>query len=277
MDFTLTTVTKSTTTDDAAPSGAAEQFTIPARYDPANGLPTEALSLFVEFLDGGGAEVAGASCSLQLWIQAGAVSPTKWIRAGAKIQNVGNRRLITVAIPRLNAHAKAYVQITDITGSPTTTKVYPAACGAHGLPIDAATQALRVGDVLVRGGEQNALGVHRTILAAIASADGAVAWDDSAAKEASSVTKAAPGCLYGGWVHNDNAAGRFLQFYNATSVPADTAVPKLSLWIPANSTLQFVVPGERRYFDTGICWALSTTLATKTIAAADAFGSIAFA
>jgi hypothetical protein len=37
-----------------------------------------------------------------------------------------------------------------------------------------------------------------------------------------------------------------------------------------------LLPPERRYFPTGISWCFSTTLATKTLATADAFGHVPY-
>jgi len=263
-------------TDDAAPVGApATQFDAPDVF--GDGLRAGTVAAYIEFLDVGNAEVAGASCSLQLWLQD--VGTAKWFRVDVKQQSIGGRRVVAFGLPPLNRATKGYLQVTDFSGTAGVTqiKVYFAVTGAMLPGFDLLTGSLRVRDILQRGGEQNALGIHRIALAGHASPDGGVAWDDSAALEASSVTKAAPGNLYGFVVHNTNAAKRYLQFYDATSVPADGAVPKLCYELPAaSSRAEPIIGGEKRYFATGICWALSTTLATKTLGAAEAFGHIAY-
>ncbi len=99
--------------------------------------------------------------------------------------------------------------------------------------------------------------------------------DLSEAAEASSVTKASPGNLYGFVFNNANAAVRYLQFFNATTVPADTAVPVLSFRVGIGETLSFSF-NRPRYFSTGICWANSSTQNTKTIGAADSIASIMY-
>lgn len=268
-------LTKVTVTDDASPTGSpATQFDIADHHDRPGKMPTGALALFIEFLDVGGNEVAGASCSARLWLQDARSS--KWYRVDAKKSGITGRSATAFAFPPLNSAAKAYLQISDVAGTGITSiKAYVAET-ANYLPIDPSTGALRVADILQRGGEQNAIAAHMTAHRALQSADGACSWDNSAAAEASSVTKAGPGCLYGFAIHNANAAARFLQFFDSVTVPADTAVPVLSIAIPATTTRVERVPFDRRFFATGICWALSTTAATKTLAAADAFGAVAY-
>lgn len=88
--------------------------------------------------------------------------------------------------------------------------------------------------------------------------------DTSAAAEASSVTKASAGNLYGVTFSNGTGSTVYLQFFNSTTVPADTTVPVITLVCPANSTLSAEWP-KGRQFTTGIAWAASTTQNTKTI------------
>ena len=90
--------------------------------------------------------------------------------------------------------------------------------------------------------------------------------DVSAAAEASSVAKASAGTAYG-FSANSSAAG-YIQFHNATSLPANTTVPFLTYPIAANETIayDFGVYGER--FSTGIVIAYSTTQQTLTIGGA---------
>ena len=83
------------------------------------------------------------------------------------------------------------------------------------------------------------------------------------------VIKASAGTLYKITGYNNNAAARFLQFFNATSLPADGTAPAIVLSIPATSSFDFDWGVYGRRFTTGITACFSTTVATKTIAAAD--------
>lgn len=270
---------KTTTLDDAVPAtNDAPHIGVPQRFDEQQDKPTASIGAFVRFTDAADADVPGGSCNVRLFLRV-YVRDTQvafWMDCGERTVT-GKQKLAMWSFPGLNANSAARFVVTNNSGTHTVVKVYASAGGDVLGAYDPTTGLLRVADMLVHGGEQNALGVHRAILAAIASPDGAVAWDDSAALEASSVTKAAAGNLYGFVAHNTNAAKRYLQFYDATSVPADGAVPKLVYELPAaGSTRVDLVPGERRHFPTGICWALSTTLATKTIGLAECFANVAY-
>lgn len=76
--------------------------------------------------------------------------------------------------------------------------------------------------------------------------------------------------LYGISILNTNAAARWLQLFNASALPADTAVPVMSIPVEAGGfvNVDFGVYGKG--FPNGLCWCTSSTAATKTIGAADA-------
>ena len=97
--------------------------------------------------------------------------------------------------------------------------------------------------------------------------------DTSSALEASSVTKASAGVLYGCSFSNTNAATRYLQFFNSTTVPGDATVPVLEFAVAAESTLT-VEWAKGRYFSTGIAWCNSSTNGAKTIGAADSLNDV---
>lgn len=83
------------------------------------------------------------------------------------------------------------------------------------------------------------------------------------------VIKASAGTLYRLSGINNNAAVRYLQIHNTISLPADGVVPALVFQLPLTSGFSFDLGVYGRRFSTGITACLSTTLATKTIAAAD--------
>jgi hypothetical protein len=90
------------------------------------------------------------------------------------------------------------------------------------------------------------------------------------------VVKAGPGTVYAVTFCNTNAAVRFLQFYNSTTVPADSAVPVLTFHVAASASVNLDWSNVGRYFSTGIAVASSTTAATKTASGADGFFDVQY-
>lgn len=81
--------------------------------------------------------------------------------------------------------------------------------------------------------------------------------------------------LYGVVISNSSASAIFVQLFDSASVPADTTVPDEVVTVPGNSTwaLWFGADPDRggRSFSNGLSWAVSTTLATKTLGSAVAY------
>lgn len=98
----------------------------------------------------------------------------------------------------------------------------------------------------------------------------------STAYASSLVVKASAGTLYGISGTTTLTTGQWVQVHNTTSAPADTAVPKIILWIPAagNWSADFGVKGLA--FSTGITLCNSTTGPTKTIGVSDTWFEAAY-
>ena len=82
------------------------------------------------------------------------------------------------------------------------------------------------------------------------------------------VVKTGTGVLYGFTVSNTNASAQFVQLFDSPTVPADGAIPILSVSVSAGQAVTFGwFPG--RTFRSGCVLCNSSTQSTKTIGSAD--------
>lgn len=100
--------------------------------------------------------------------------------------------------------------------------------------------------------------------------------DNPGALAASRIIKAAAGKLFKLRMTNTNVAARFLQVFDSAGLPADATVPLISIPVGIGAYVDIDFGTYGRSFANGIVVCNSTTIATKTIGAADSLFDASF-
>jgi hypothetical protein len=99
---------------------------------------------------------------------------------------------------------------------------------------------------------------------------------DAVTYAASGVIKASAGTLLGVMGFNSNASGQFIQIYNSATIPIDTTVPILTVFVPGTSNFSIDFSPLGKLFSIGISWSNSSTGPTKTIGASDCWINVQY-
>ncbi len=89
--------------------------------------------------------------------------------------------------------------------------------------------------------------------------------------EASHILKATPGVLFGVIGYNSKTTAQFIQLHDSATLPADTAVPVVTISVPGSTAFSIDYGSVGRGFANGIIICNSSTGNTKTIGSADCF------
>lgn len=103
-----------------------------------------------------------------------------------------------------------------------------------------------------------------------------VSYYDSVAYEASAVVKASAGTVHRISGYSSDANPVWIQLHDAASLPADTAVPAIILYVAATANFDFDLSIIGRFFQKGIVICNSSTGPTKTIDGATAWFNIQY-
>jgi len=117
------------------------------------------------------------------------------------------------------------------------------------------------------------LWVHNSPLAVSTKA---LSWSDTVAAATNVVVKAAAGRLYYMWGANLSGGLLYVQIANTASLAADGSVPVITIPVAGGATFSLSLGEHGRYFSTGITAYVSTTVGTKTLAAASLICNVGY-
>jgi hypothetical protein len=98
----------------------------------------------------------------------------------------------------------------------------------------------------------------------------------SVAYETSRVVSGSAVRCYGLTGYNSKASAQFIQLFDSSVLPADTAIPQVVITVPATSNFSIDFGQYGRYFSTGLVICNSSTGPTKTIGSADCWFDVQF-
>lgn len=103
-----------------------------------------------------------------------------------------------------------------------------------------------------------------------------VLYYDSVAYENAEVVKASPGTVHRISGYSSDANPVWIQLHDSVTVPADTAVPILTIYVGAGENFDFDLSTIGRFCEKGIVVCNSSTGPTKSIDGATAWFNIQF-
>lgn len=129
-----------------------------------------------------------------------------------------------------------------------------------------------IADAAIAAGAAGTVGAKlRAVSRDIGTLSAAPTTASSAAYEASHVGKASAGTLFSVSIYNSSNSAQFYQLHDAAALPANNAVPKSVIRIPAQGTGGWDFGLRGRPFATGIVIANSSTGPTLTTGSADSY------
>jgi len=186
------------------------------------------------------------------------------------------------SIGKLAANSGVDIGDVDVTSLPVGSQAMAAAT-----PITLATDDTQMGAVGAAAdvdgnlhGQQRyigeALDTLETTANAIETATGVKSHAKTTAYAASLIVKASAGTFFGLTGYNSKTSAQFIQIHDASSLPADTAVPSIILRAEAQSNFGVALDAGGVSMATGIVISNSSTAATKTIGAADCWFNVTY-
>lgn len=101
-------------------------------------------------------------------------------------------------------------------------------------------------------------------------------YSDSTSYVASQIAKASAGTVYNITGYNSKTSAQFIQLHDSATLPANAAVPKVVLSVPASSNFFYDFNEIGRFCEKGIVVCNSSTCATKTLGSADCWFNIQY-